>query len=183
MVLKTSNDDCVTSVPKSDKENTVKRIFLIKDKYSISNAAYHEIATSERSLPRSYQIDKQVRKTNQRWEVTNTPEGTTGVQISLKEKLLKRLEHLIRTAANDAEFLSLGVIRVKVIDDGTWIGKRLHIVTFGFTLLEEGSAAKSSCRNHSVCLLKQSEDYPSLALGLRDIRDEITEISSMEFRY
>lgn len=67
---------------------------------------------------------------------------------------------------------------MKVTGDGTWIGKRLHIVTFGFTLLEEGSAAKSSCGNHSVCLLKQSEDYPSLALGLRDIRDEITEISS-----
>ena len=30
----------------------------------------------------------------------------------------------------------------------------------------------------TLCLLKQSEDYPSHALGLRDIRDEITEISS-----
>ena len=53
----------------------------------------------------------------------NTPEGTTGVQISLKEKFLEKLEHLIQTAANDAEFLSLGAIRVKVTGDGTWIGK------------------------------------------------------------
>ena len=93
------------------------------------------------------------------------------MQISLKKKLLERLEYLIRTAANDADFLTCGVIRVKVTGDGTWMGKRLHIVTFGFTLLEEGSAAKSSSGNHSVCLLKQSEDYPSLALGLKDIRD------------
>lgn len=108
--MNTNNDDCVTSVPESDKENTVKSILLVKDKYSISNAAYHELAMSERSLPRSCQIDKQVHTINQRWEVTNTPVGTTGVQISLKEKLLERLEHLIQTAANDAEFLSLGVI-------------------------------------------------------------------------
>lgn len=67
---------------------------------------------------------------------------------------------------------------MKVTGDGTLMGKRMHIVTFGFTLLEEGSAAKSSSGNHSVCLLKQSEDYPSLALGLKDIRDEINEISS-----
>ena len=67
---------------------------------------------------------------------------------------------------------------MKLTGNGTWIEKQLHIITIGFTLLEEGSAAKSSCGNHSVCLLKQFEDYPSLALGLRDIRDEITEISS-----
>ena len=163
---------------RSDKENTLKSILLVKDKYSISNAAYHELAMNERSLPRSCQIDKQIKEINLRWEVTNTPDGTTGVQISLKKKLLGRLEHLVRTSERDAEFLTREVIRVKVTGDGTWMGKRLHIVTFGFTLLEEGSAAKSSSGNHSVCLLKQSEDYPSLALGLKDIRDEINEISS-----
>ena len=66
---------------------------------------------------------------------------------------------------------------MKVTGDGTWVGKRLHIVTFGLTLLEEGAAAKSS-GNHSVCLLKQPKDYHNLALGLRDIRDEINQISS-----
>ena len=61
--------------------------------------------------------------------------------------------------------------------DGTWVGKRLHIVTFGFTLLE-GVAAKASSGNHSVCLLKQPEDHHNLALGIKDIRDEINQISS-----
>ena len=73
LVVKTSNDDHVTSAPELDKENTVKSILLVKDKYSISNAAYHELAMSERNLPRSCQIDKQVKEINQRWEVTNTP--------------------------------------------------------------------------------------------------------------
>ena len=164
-------------VADSDKENTVKSILLVKDKYSISNAAYHELAMSERSLPRSCQIDKEVKEINQRWEVTNTPDGTTGVQISLKKKLTERLEHLVQVSAHDAEFLAQGVVRVKVTGNGTWVGKRLHIVTFGFTLLEEGAAAKSS-GNHSVCLLKQPEDYHNLALGLKDIRDEINQISS-----
>ena len=164
-------------VAESDKENTVKSILLVKDKYSISNAAYHELAMSEHSLPRSCQINKQVKEINQRWEVTNTPDGTIGVQISLKKKLTERLEHLVRVSAHDVEFLAKGVVRVKVTGDGTWVGKRLHIVTFGFTLLEEGAAAKSS-GNHSVCLLKQPEDYHNLALGLEDIRDEINQISS-----
>ena len=78
---------------------------------------------------------------------------------------------------HDTEFLAQGVVRVKVTGDGTWVGKRLHIVTFGFTLLEEGVVAKSS-GNHSVCLLKQPEYYHNLALGLKDIRDEINQISS-----
>ena len=70
------------------------------------------------------------------------------------------------------------MIKVKITGDGTWIGKRLHIVTFGFTIIDEGSVAKFATGNHTVCILKESESYESLALGLKDIRREIAEISS-----
>ena len=99
------------------------------------------------------------------------------MQISLK-KLCKRVEHLIQISPCDADFRTRQIIKVKMTGDGTWIGKRLHIVTFGFTVLDEGSVVKSAAGNHSVCLLKESENYESLALGLRDIREEMTDISS-----
>ena len=179
LVLKTA--DLEPTAPASGKENSataINSILLVKDKYSISNAAYHELAMSDQGLPRSCQIEKQIKEINQRWEVTNTPEGTTGVQISLKEKLCERVEHLIQISPCDADFRTRQIIKVKMTGDGTWIGKRLHIVTFGFTVLDEGSVVKSAAGNHSVCLLKESENYESLVLGLRDIREEMTDISS-----
>lgn len=51
----------------------INKILLVKDKYSISNAAYHELAMNERSLPRSCKIDKRMKEINERWDVKNTP--------------------------------------------------------------------------------------------------------------
>ena len=51
------------------------------------------------------------------------------------------------------------------------MGKRLHMVTFEFTVLDEGSVVKSAAGTHSVCLLKESLKYESLALGLGEVRE------------
>lgn len=48
----------------------------------------------------------------------------------------------------DAPFLVNKKVRVKLSGDGTGIGKRLHVVNFTFTLLNEGDAAYSSEGNN-----------------------------------
>lgn len=53
----------------------------------------------------------------------------------------------------------------------------VHVVTFGFNLLDEGLTVKAAVGNYSVCALKETESYETLALGLLDIRKEVAEFS------
>lgn len=54
-------------------------------------------------------------------------------------------------------------VRVKLSGDGTNIGKRLHVINFTFTLLDEGSVAYGYEGNHTLAVLKEPENYKSLA--------------------
>ena len=54
--------------------------------------------------------------------------------------------------------------------DGTWIGKRLHVLNITFTVLDEGVLAYSSEGNHTLALLKEPEKYEFLQRGLEDLR-------------
>ena len=44
-------------------------------------------------------------------------------------------------------------VQVKLTGDGTNIGKRLHVVNFGFTLLDEEDKAYSAAGESSLCLV------------------------------
>lgn len=69
----------------------------------------------------------------------------------------------------DAEFISRQLVKVKLTGDGTNIGKRLHVVNFGFTILDEGELAYSAAGNHCIAIFKEPEDYDSLKIALQDI--------------
>ena len=89
-----------------------------------------------------------------------TPEGTIGIQQSLKCLLTERIEYFVTTSSQTMTPDSSRKIRVKLTGDGTNIGK-LHIV-FGFTIPEEGMGAKSAAGNHPLCILRDTEDYEQL---------------------
>lgn len=75
---------------------------------------------------------------NRLWNIKPTPHGTIGLQQSLRDRLQVRLAHLLRISKPDVTFLQDKVLHIKLSGDGTNIGKRLHIINFTFTLLEEG---------------------------------------------
>lgn len=52
-------------------------------------------------------------------------------------------------------------VRVKLTEYGTYIGSRQHIVTFGFTLLDEGATAQSLSGNYTVCIFRGPETFVS----------------------
>lgn len=60
--------------------------------------------------------------------------------------------------------------------DGTRIARGLNIVNVAFTILEEGSKAHSILGNYTVAILKASETYDELALGLQDICEEAQDL-------
>ena len=80
------------------------------------------------------------------------------------------MRHLIEVSNPDAPFLQNRTLRVKLSGDGTNVGKRLHLINFTFTLLDEGSSAQSSQGNHILAVLKEPEKYDTIKNGLADIR-------------
>lgn len=95
-------EDATCSRP--DKENEIhhlNQVLYTKDKYGISDAAYHELTQSDSLLPRTCQVKKRITEMNCECDVYPTPEGTTGVQQSLRKKLVRRIEHLVETSLED----------------------------------------------------------------------------------
>lgn len=68
---------------------------------------------------------------------------------------------------------------MKLTGDGMNIGKRLHVVNFGFALLDEGDKAYSSEGNHCLAIFKEPESYDCLKLCLSDIIDEAKNLSTI----
>ena len=98
------------------------------------------------------------------------PSGSEGVQQSLKDRLATKIFCPMDKDPPDTPFLVNKMVSVKLSGDGTRIGKRLHIVNFTFTLLNEGDAAYSSEENHPLAIFKDPEDYNSLSQALSDIK-------------
>lgn len=70
-------------------------------------------------------------------------------------------------------------MRVKLSGDGTNIGKRLHVVNVGFTILDEGDVAYSAAGNHCLAIFKEPETYEALKNALCDIVSDVESLSSI----
>ena len=159
----------------STDANLVNLLLFAKERFGISNAAYHELSMLFPTLPHSNHLNQRVKELNKQWTVFPIPEGTIGVQQSLKRLLTDRVEYLLSTDSQVTSHHSSRKIRVKLTGDGTNIGN-LHIVVFGFTIPEKGMRAKSAAGNHPLCIMRDTEDYEQLKLGLRDIISEASDI-------
>ena len=170
------------SADNTSEENLaiINMLPFVKDWYKISGEAYHELASICKALPRHYGIKQRITELNRLWNIKPTPHGTIGLQQSLRDRLQVRLAHLLRISKPDATFLQDKVLHIKLSGYGTNIGKRLHIINFTFTLLEEGSLARSCRGNHILAVLKEPEKYESLQNGLADIRAEVKDLETIE---
>ena len=166
-----SGHPCNTEYSSADA-NLLNLLLYAKERFGILNAAYHELSMLFPTLSRSNHLNQRVKDLNKHWTVFPTPEGTIGVQQSLKRLLTDRIEYFLTTSSQTTTFDSSRKIRVKLTGDGTNIGN-LHIVVFGFTIPEEGMGTKSAAGNHPLCILRDTEDYEQLRLGLHDILNEI----------
>lgn len=105
----------------------------LKDKFSIADEAWHEIAVKANGLPKLYSMKKRMSHLNSMWNLTPTPGDADGVQVEFSESLKKNVINLQQTG-----ILQEGdIIKVKLNADGTNIGKRLTVVNFAYTILNE----------------------------------------------
>ena len=66
----------------------------LKDKFNISNEAWHEIAMKSDDPPCLNKIIKHMKKLNQTWKIKPTPGEAEGVQISFKESIIEHIRSL-----------------------------------------------------------------------------------------
>ena len=147
----------------------------VKDKFSLSDEAYHEMSMLSKSLPRSKRLKDLVRQLNTKYNIITAPNGG-GVQQSLTSWVLLRLQQMFVDPAVESKFASGKHIRIKLSGDGTVISRSLHVVTFTFTMLDE-SKFPMDC---TIAILNIPEKYEDLATSLEDICLEASHLDTIE---
>ena len=110
--------------PKALTDNINMWVY-VKDKFNISNEAWHELAMKCKDMPTKYKICKHLDKlhVNANWNLKSTPGEAERIQISFKESLEEQIKRLQENGVLD----KATTIKVKISGDGTNIGKRLKL--------------------------------------------------------
>ncbi|KAL9970448.1 hypothetical protein ACROYT_G022824 [Oculina patagonica] len=162
-----------TEVLTDEDIDEIHLLLYSKERFNVSNEAYHELSMICKDLPRSWKVHERIKALNSKWNLSNTPGDTCGVQQSIKERLEIRLQSLIKNTPTNSAFKHNRKIQVKLTGDGTNIGKRLHVINVTFTILDEGAKAMAADGNHLVAIIKVTENYDKLAIALADIRKDV----------
>ena len=156
-------------------ETVVDQALYIKDKFNISNQAYHEMAMVNKELPRSCTLLKTAKNIDAECIIRSTPGQLKGVQVSLKEKLQRRIKYL---AENYPKYQTSQCVKIKLTGDGTNISRSVHLVVIAFTIIDSGTdhivtSPNSPTGNCSLALINTTEGYDNLSEALEDIIDEV----------
>ena len=71
-------------------------------------------------------------------------------------------------------------VRIKLSGDGTCIGKRLHVVCFTFTVLEESDKTGSFEGNYVLAVFKTPENYTHLKKAFVDVIKDVDRLKQIE---
>ena len=63
--------------------------------------------------------------------------------------------------------------------DSTRFGKHLSVISFGFTIIDEGNLAYSAAGNHCLAIWEGTESYETLKLALHDIITEVATLTTI----
>ena len=155
--------------PESDEE-ILKITMYVKERFNISNQAYHELSMVNIGLPRSYAIQKESLQMNSKSVIYPITGKVSGVRQSILGQLNKTITYLAKI---DQFFKQNQNISVKITGDGTSVSHSMHCVVIAFSIIREGANPNSPGGNHTVAILNTTEDYDYLAEPLKEVLDEI----------
>ena len=148
-------------------------LLYAKDRFNISNEAYHELSMIlNESMPRSYIVKKRIKELIESFNIKPMDGSISGFEQSVKELL----PQVILRQFDNENFDIPEVIRIKLSGDGTWLGSKLHVIIFTFTL-PDFPDAKSSSGNTLLAIFKSSESYENLKIALHNIFNECKDLS------
>ena len=155
-------------IDNTEKEMTDKKLddlnmwMYLKDKFNTSNEGWREFSVKD--MPKLSQITKRINELNTSWNLICTPGEAEGVSVKFEDSLRKQLTRID---------LKENTIKVKLSGDGTQIGKRLKIVNFTYTILNEKDLAMGEKGNYILAIIKTTESYENLQESLSDLRNEM----------
>ena len=164
-----------TSPEQDEVDNHMNMVLYVKKRFGLSNSAYHELSMVCQDLPRSWKLKDLTKKINSKWDIKPCP-GNDGVQQSLESRLKERVSHLLQ----EGKVKSGDTLQVKLSGDGTKVCRKLNVINFAFTLLNEGEIAMSPKGNHTIAIINSTESYDVLATTLSDICDEVKRLTTLE---
>ena len=161
-------EDTIPCKEMTDSEvKKLNMILLVKENFNISDKAFKELSMLSEDLPSFHSISKRIKELDDQVVIVDCPNGIEGVQTSFMQSLLKNCERLQKD----------GVIKdcvsIKFSGDGTWVGKRLHVVNFTYTIIEEGKRAMADKGNYCLAILKIKENYNEIRHGLEDLINDM----------
>ena len=157
-------------------ESVVEKTLYVKERFNISNVAYHELAQINPQLPRQSSLAKASKEMNSEFKIQPTPGNTTGVQQSISDRLRVRLCHVLKS---NPSFASKESIRIKITGDGTVVSRSLRLVVIAFSLLVDEENSSSPHGNHTIALIKTTEDYGNMAEALKTVTEDVKTMSTI----
>lgn len=82
----------------------INLLLYTKERFNISNEAYHELSMICKDLPRSWKVQERIKYINSKWNLSITPGDTCGIQQSIKERLEIRLQALLKSIPSNSAF-------------------------------------------------------------------------------
>ena len=160
----------------SESEEVLKKTMYVKERFNLSNEAYHELSMVNKSLPRSYAMQKKKTEINSKSTIYQITGEITGVRQSVLGQLNKVVTYLVKI---DQSFKQHQNIRVKITGDGTSVSRSMHCIVIAFSIIRDSANPNSPGGNHTVAILNTLEDYNSLAGSLKEVTNEIKDIKSI----
>ena len=158
-----------------EADNQMKMVLYVKERFGLSSSAYHEMSMVCRELPLSWKLKNLTAKMNTKWNIEPYL-GNDGVQQSLESRLKECVSHLLQ----EGKMKSGNTLQVKLSGDGTKVCRKLNVINFIFTLLNEGEIAMSPKGNHTIAIINSTESYEVLATTLSTLRDKVKRITAVE---
>ena len=153
----------------NDDLDNINMWLYLKDKFNISNEAWHEISMKAVDVPSKHAIGKRIKELNKNWNLKPTPGRAEGIQTGFGESLKEQIIRL----ENTGELRGGETLKIKISGDGTNIGKRLKVVNFTYTILNEKDIAMAEKGNYVLAVIKGTEEYDDLRDSLEDLRKEM----------
>ena len=89
----------------TDEEiDDINFLLYAKERFNISNDAYHELSMTCKELLRSWKVQERIKAFNCKWNLSSTTIDTCGIQQSIKEQLEIRLQTPIKYSPSNSAF-------------------------------------------------------------------------------
>ncbi len=152
-----------------------EKYLLVKDNFSMSDKTYHAFRTSLdlKDLP-PINIIKECRfHINSSFRIFKCE---TGFYVDVEQKFFNILKRIIPKLNLDNK-----LIRIKLSGDGTNVSKRIKLINFTFSIIDEGLKARTSKGHYTLGIFEiEKENYENVKKSLDSLLKQIEVLNELE---